>query len=100
MASEEDRLRSAARGHGLRLAEQVRDGLASREALRGFAELVGLDPAIDPAVEDLDHSWARLQALGPHRPDGISSYVRPSIHETVLTRIPTETARSAREPPP
>ena len=57
MASEKDRLRSAACGHGLRLAEQVRDGLASREALCGLAELIRLDPAIDPAVEDLDHSW-------------------------------------------
>jgi hypothetical protein len=80
MASEKDRLRSAARWHGLRLVEQMHDGLASREALRGLAELVRLDRATDPAVEDLDHSWARLQALGPHRSYGISSYVRPSIH--------------------
>jgi hypothetical protein len=42
-------------------------------------KLLGLDLALDPAVEDFDHGRARLQALGPHRPDGIRGYVCPGI---------------------
>lgn len=69
-------------------------GLAGRETLRGFSELLGLDLALDPAVEDFDHGRARLQALGSHRPDCIHGYVRPSIDHG--PRIPPGTAQSNR----
>jgi hypothetical protein len=58
----------------------MRNRLAGSETLCGLSELLGLDRASDPAVEDLENGCSRLQALRPHRPDGISSYVFVSIH--------------------
>jgi hypothetical protein len=57
----------------------VRHRRASGQTLRGLTELLGLDCAIHPAVEDLYDGCSRLQTLGAHRPDGIGSYMCPTI---------------------
>jgi hypothetical protein len=62
--------------------------LAGCEKPRGLSELLGFDLAIDPTVEDLDHGPTRLQTLGPHRPDGIGSYLCTAIHD----RLPQDIA--------
>jgi hypothetical protein len=66
--------------------------LAGRKALRGFSKPLGLDRAVYPAVKDINDRRARLQALGPHRPASIRSYVRTSIH----SRLHQDTARAGR----
>jgi hypothetical protein len=66
--------------YGLRPAKQVPNRLTGRETLRSLSKLLGLDRAVNPTAEDLDHRSARLQALGSHRPDCIRSYVYLGIH--------------------
>lgn len=58
----------------------MRDGFTGRKTLRSLPELLGLNRAIHPTVEDLDDDRSRLQALGPYRPYGVGGYARSRIH--------------------
>jgi hypothetical protein len=54
------------RRRGLLLTEQMGDGFPGCQALRRFAELLGLDCTVNPTVKDRDDSCSRLQVLSPH----------------------------------
>jgi hypothetical protein len=53
----------------------VRDGFTGGKTPGGLTELLGLDRAAYPAVEDLEDRWSRLETLGPHGPDGVGDYL-------------------------
>jgi hypothetical protein len=51
----------------------MRHRFTSGKTLRGLAELLGVDCAAYPAVEDLNDGCSRLETLGPHRPKGVGA---------------------------
>jgi len=57
----------------------MRNGLTGCEALCGLAELLSLNRAVYPAVQDLNDNRSGLQALGPYGPDGIGDDVCAAI---------------------